>query len=97
MIRDANTTANRGRLCESPSPRTLSLRRGSTSHSESDLAGPEHVGAHPGELKYSVADIHGAQRELGHAPRGELARDLDAVVQWCRDQATAAPTQDQSR
>jgi UDP-glucose 4-epimerase len=57
----------------------------------------EHTGAHPGELKYSIADIHKARKELGYAPRGELARDLDAVIRWCRDQATAGPTHDQSR
>ena len=53
---------------------------------------PVHVDPHVGELRYSVADIRRAQQELGYEPRGELKRDLDAVIHWCRDQA-AGPRQ----
>lgn len=46
---------------------------------------PEYAPAHPGELRYSVADIGKARRMLGYEPRGELERELDGVISWCSE------------
>lgn len=48
---------------------------------------PEHVEAHPGELKYSIADISRARARLGYVPRAELVHDLEGVIEWCREHA----------
>lgn len=47
---------------------------------------PEHLPAHAGELRYSVANIAKARAVLGYEPKGDLERDLDAVIGWCKDQ-----------
>jgi UDP-glucose 4-epimerase len=41
---------------------------------------PQHAPAQAGELRYSVADIGAARRELGFAPSRTLANDLDEVI-----------------
>jgi UDP-glucose 4-epimerase len=46
---------------------------------------PEHQAEHSGELRYSVADIGKARELLGYEPRGDLERDLDAVIEWCSE------------
>ena len=39
-----------------------------------------HAPAPPGELRFSVADISAARRELGYAPTRSLEANLDAVI-----------------
>jgi UDP-glucose 4-epimerase len=46
---------------------------------------PEHAPAHPGELRYSVANIGKARRMLGYEPVGTLERELDGVIAWCSE------------
>jgi UDP-glucose 4-epimerase len=46
----------------------------------------EYAPEHAGELRYSVADITKARTLLGYEPRGDLERDLDAVIRWCSAQ-----------
>ena len=41
---------------------------------------PQHAPAQAGELRYSVADISAARRELGFAPTRALSTDLDDVI-----------------
>lgn len=45
---------------------------------------PQHVPAHPGELRNSVADIRKAQSLLGYEPRGRLTEKIDEVIAWNR-------------
>jgi UDP-glucose 4-epimerase len=40
----------------------------------------DHAPAHPGELRYSVADISAARTALGYQPTRSLEADLDEVV-----------------
>jgi UDP-glucose 4-epimerase len=47
---------------------------------------PSYLPAHAGELRYSVASIAKARRVLGYEPEGDLERDLDAVIGWCKEQ-----------
>ncbi|MBC7261312.1 MAG: NAD-dependent epimerase/dehydratase family protein [Chloroflexi bacterium] len=46
---------------------------------------PQHVPAHPGELRNSVADISKAQRLLGYEPRARLADKIDEIIAWNRE------------
>ena len=39
-----------------------------------------HAPAPPGELRFSIADISAARRELGYAPTRTLQADVDAVI-----------------
>lgn len=41
---------------------------------------PAYQPAQPGELRYSIADISAARRELGYHPARSLAADLDEVI-----------------
>ena len=41
---------------------------------------PQHAAAPAGELRFSVADIDAARRELGFSPRRSLSGDLDEVI-----------------
>ncbi len=41
---------------------------------------PEHLPAHPAEVRHSVADITAAQRAFGYAPARPLASHLDEVI-----------------
>lgn len=45
---------------------------------------PVHAEEHPGELKYSVADIRHANRELGFRPSMRLTEDIDDVIEYYR-------------
>jgi UDP-glucose 4-epimerase len=49
---------------------------------------PEHGPAPPGELRYSIADISAARRELEYRPARTLAGDLDAVIDDIRRRNT---------
>ncbi len=46
---------------------------------------PQYVAAHPGELRYSIADIRKAQRLLGYEPRARLAEKIDEIIAWNRE------------
>lgn len=46
---------------------------------------PQYVGAQAGELRFSVANIDAARRELGFAPKQSLRHDLDDVIAFVRD------------
>jgi hypothetical protein len=41
---------------------------------------PAHADAHPGELRYSIADIGAATRALGYQPTRDLRNELDSVI-----------------
>ena len=41
---------------------------------------PEHAAAHPGELRYSIANIGAARRALGYAPTRSLDAEIQAVI-----------------
>jgi UDP-glucose 4-epimerase len=41
---------------------------------------PQHAPAQPGELRYSIADISAARRELGYNPTGTIENNLGAVI-----------------
>lgn len=41
---------------------------------------PSHGAAHPGELRYSVANIDAARRRLGYQPTRTLEGDIDGVI-----------------
>ncbi len=41
---------------------------------------PEHQGAHPGELRYSIADIRRITAALGYRPAATLAGRIDEVI-----------------
>lgn len=43
-------------------------------------AAPQHLPAHPVEVRHSVADITAARRALGYVPSRPLARHLDEVI-----------------
>nr|MBC7244102.1 SDR family NAD(P)-dependent oxidoreductase [Chloroflexota bacterium] len=45
---------------------------------------PQHIPAHPGELRNSVADIRKARELLGYEPRGRLVEKIDEVIAWNR-------------
>ena len=45
---------------------------------------PDYAPAQAGELRYSIADIGAARRELGFAPRRSLAADLEDVIACVR-------------
>jgi UDP-glucose 4-epimerase len=49
---------------------------------------PQHAPAHPGELRYSVADIAAAQRELGYRPRHTIESRIGEVVADIRRRIT---------
>lgn len=46
---------------------------------------PERAPVHPGNLRYSVADLGKARRMLGYEPKGKLERELDGVIDWCSE------------
>ena len=53
---------------------------------------PEHLPAHPVEVRHSVADISAARRALGYAPSRTLAAHLDEVIASVADRlGTSAP------
>ena len=41
-----------------------------------------YAAAQPGELRFSVANIEAARRELGYTPKRSLEHDLDDVIAW---------------
>jgi len=45
---------------------------------------PQHVAAHPGELRNSIANIDKARRLLGYEPHGRLEDRIDEVIAWNR-------------
>jgi UDP-glucose 4-epimerase len=45
----------------------------------------QYAGAQAGELRFSVANIDAARRELGFAPQRSLPHDLDDVISWVRE------------
>jgi UDP-glucose 4-epimerase len=45
---------------------------------------PQHVSAHAGELRNSIADISEAQRLLGYQPQATLEDRIDDVIAWNR-------------
>lgn len=45
---------------------------------------PEYAPAQPGELRYSIANIGAARRELGFAPTRSLETDLEDVIAYIR-------------
>jgi UDP-glucose 4-epimerase len=45
---------------------------------------PSHTPAHPGELRYSIADISAARRALGYAPLRTLDGSIDDVIEDIR-------------
>ena len=49
---------------------------------------PQYAGAQAGELRFSVANIAAARRELGFAPQRSLERDLGEVIAWVRGRET---------
>ncbi|MEW6319918.1 MAG: NAD-dependent epimerase/dehydratase family protein [Acidobacteriota bacterium] len=51
----------------------------------SPATGIRHVPAHPGELRYSIADITRAREALGYAPAHRLSDDVDDVVASVRE------------
>jgi UDP-glucose 4-epimerase len=46
---------------------------------------PHYADAPAGELRFSVANIEAARKQLGFAPERSLANDLDEVISWVRD------------
>ena len=46
---------------------------------------PTHAPAQTGELRFSIADITSARRELGFAPSRNIEHDLDGVIADIRD------------
>lgn len=52
---------------------------------------PRYAGAQAGELRFSVADIAAARRELGYAPGRAIERDLDEVIAYVRGRADVTP------
>ncbi len=48
---------------------------------------PEHVVAHPGELRNSVADIGKARQFLGYEPQASLEDRIDQVIAWNQEAA----------
>jgi UDP-glucose 4-epimerase len=48
---------------------------------------PEHVAAHPGELRNSIADIGKARQLLGYEPRSRLEDRIDEVIVWNEEAA----------
>jgi UDP-glucose 4-epimerase len=55
-------------LCERLSPETV----------------PQHIAAHPGELRNSIANIDKARRLLGYEPQGRLEDRIDEIIAWNR-------------
>jgi UDP-glucose 4-epimerase len=51
---------------------------------------PRHAEAHPGELRYSVADVSRITRELGFRPEARLEDRIGEVVRFCRSSRTRA-------
>jgi UDP-glucose 4-epimerase len=43
-----------------------------------------HGPAHPGELRYSIADISAARTALGYQPRRTLDDSIEGVIEWIR-------------
>jgi UDP-glucose 4-epimerase len=48
---------------------------------------PEHVAAHPGELRYSIADVRRIGASLGYRPTVTLADRVHEVIAWQRAEA----------
>jgi UDP-glucose 4-epimerase len=46
---------------------------------------PQHVPAHPGELRNSIADISKAKQLLGYEPRARLSEKIDEIIAWNRE------------
>ena len=49
-----------------------------------------HAPAPPGELRFSIADISAARRNLGYEPTHRLERDVDTVIEDIRDRHPSA-------
>lgn len=45
---------------------------------------PSHRQAHPGELRYSIADVGRISAAMGYRPTGVLAERIDEVIDHCR-------------
>jgi UDP-glucose 4-epimerase len=45
---------------------------------------PQHIAAHPGELRNSIANIDKARRLLGYEPQGRLEDRIDEIIAWNR-------------
>ncbi len=45
---------------------------------------PQHIAAHPGELRNSIANIDRARRLLGYEPQGRLEDRIDEIIAWNR-------------
>ncbi len=45
---------------------------------------PQHIAAHPGELRNSIANIEKARRLLGYEPQGRLEDRIDEIIAWNR-------------
>lgn len=45
---------------------------------------PAYVDEHPGELRYSIADITKARQQLGYSPKGVLKDKIDEVIDHCK-------------
>jgi UDP-glucose 4-epimerase len=58
-----------------------------TSRINSSLS-PRHGPAQPGELRYSIADIAAARRDLGYAPARSIESDVDGVIAHVRGERT---------
>jgi UDP-glucose 4-epimerase len=48
---------------------------------------PQHVPAHPGELRYSIADITAARKALGYEPKRTIESKIDEVIANIRQRA----------
>jgi UDP-glucose 4-epimerase len=48
---------------------------------------PQHVAAHPGELRNSIANIDKARRLLGYEPYGRLEDKIDELIAWNQELA----------
>ncbi len=52
---------------------------------------PLHTDEQPGELRYSIADISRASRELGYQPKVKLADRIDEVIDYQRHRTLTQP------
>jgi UDP-glucose 4-epimerase len=51
---------------------------------------PYHVEAHPGELRYSIADIGRIATTLGYRPSAKLEDRIDEVIEYCKSKPAEA-------
>lgn len=45
---------------------------------------PTHVAPHPGELRYSIADVSRISASLGYRPRASMADKIDSIIDYYR-------------